>query len=116
MLFSDEVEIDHVLPFSKSLHDGTGNKVLCTRQANRDKGDRTPFEAFGHSPGIYNWDEIMERAARLPGRKPRLFQPNALESFLDGRDFLDRQLIDTGYLARAASATSLRCARPTGSG
>jgi len=102
LLFSDEIEIDHILPFSKSLHDGTGNKVLCVRQANRDKGNRTPFEAFGHSPGSYNWDDIMQRAARLPGRKPRLFQPEGLEQFLDGRDFLDRQLTDTGYLARAA--------------
>jgi CRISPR-associated endonuclease Csn1 len=102
LLFSDEIEIDHVLPFSKSLHDGTGNKVLCVRQANRDKGDRTPFDAFGHSPGAYRWEEILERAARLPGRKPRLFQADALEHFLDGRDFLDRQLTDTGYLARAA--------------
>ena len=58
LLFSDEVEIDHILPFSRSLHDGIGNKVLCTRQANRDKGNRTPCEAFGHSHGSYNWDAI----------------------------------------------------------
>lgn len=102
LLFSDEIEIDHVLPFSRSLHDGTGNKILCVRQANRDKGNRTPFEAFGHSPGAYVWDDIVQRAGRLPGRKARLFQTDALDRFLDGRDFLDRQLTDTGYLARAA--------------
>jgi CRISPR-associated endonuclease Csn1 len=102
MLFSDEIEIDHVLPFSQTLHDGVGNKILCTRAANRAKGNRTPFEAFGHSPAGFDWPNIEERAARLPGRKPLLFAENALEVFLDGRDFLDRHLTDTAYLSRMA--------------
>jgi len=102
LLFSDEVEIDHILPFSRSLNDGVGNKVLCTRQANRDKGDRTPFEAFGHSPGTYQWDDIEARIAELPVRKARLFREDALETFLDGREFLDRHLSDTAYFGRAA--------------
>lgn len=102
MLFSDEVEVDHILPFSRSLHDGIGNKVLCTRQANRDKGNRTPFEAFGHSPGAYVWDEILARVERLPGGKPLLFRETALEDFLGERDFLDRHLTDTAYLSRVA--------------
>lgn len=96
-LFSDEIEIDHILPFSRSLHDGIGNKILCIRQGNRDKGNRTPFEAFGHTS---RWDGILERASRLPGNKALLFRENALESFLDGKDFLDRHLTDTAYLGR----------------
>lgn len=99
MLFSDEVEIDHILPFSRTLHDGVGNKILCTRQSNRDKGNRTPFEAWGHTN---RWEAIVERASRLPGRKALLFRENALEDFLGGTDFLARHLSDTAYLARAA--------------
>lgn len=99
LLFSDEVEIDHILPFSRTLHDGVGNKLLCTRQANRDKGNRTPFEAFGHTPG---WDDLVDRASRLPGNKSLLFRENALDDFLEGKEFLDRHLTDTAYLGRAA--------------
>lgn len=99
MLFSDEVEIDHILPFSKSLHDGVGNKILCTRQSNRDKGNRTPFETWGHTD---RWADIEERAERLPEHKRKLFQEHALETFLDGKDFLARHLSDTAYLGRAA--------------
>lgn len=99
LLFSDEIEIDHVLPFSRSLHDGVGNKVLCTRQANRDKGNRTPFEAWGHTD---RWNGILERAERLPAHKTRLFNESALDNFLDGKDFLARHLTDTAYLGRAA--------------
>jgi CRISPR-associated endonuclease Csn1 len=102
LLFSDEIEIDHILPFSRSLNDGVGNKVLCTRQANRDKGNRTPHEAFGHSPGSYRWEEIESRIAELPVRKARLFGDGAMDAFLDGRDFLDRHLSDTAYFGRAA--------------
>lgn len=99
MLFSDEIEIDHILPFSKSLHDGIGNKILCTRQSNRDKGNRIPFEAWGHTD---RWTGIEERAERLPEHKRKLFHELALETFLEGKDFLARHLIDTAYLGRAA--------------
>lgn len=110
MLFSDEVEIDHILPFSRSLHDGTGNKILCTRQANRDKGNRTPYEAFGHSPGDYSWENILERVGHSfassanPAlrNKEKLFRESAMEDFLGDKDFLDRHLTDTAYLGRAA--------------
>lgn len=98
-LFSGEVEIDHILPFSKSLHDGIGNKLLCRAQSNRDKGNRTPFEAFGHTDA---WTGILERAAGLPARKAALFAEDALATFLGGKSFLDRQLGDTQYLGRVA--------------
>jgi CRISPR-associated endonuclease Csn1 len=99
LLFSDEIEIDHILPFSKSLHDGMGNKILCTRQSNRDKGNRTPFEAWGHTD---RWSGIEARAERLPEQKRKLFREGALEDFLGNQDFLARHLTDTAYLGRAA--------------
>lgn len=102
-LFSAMVEVDHILPFSRSLHDGLGNKLLCIQQANRDKGNRTPHEAFGHNPPGYNWEDIQRRAEQLlESRQLRLFQPNALETFLGDRNFLDRQLTDTQYFSRVA--------------
>jgi CRISPR-associated endonuclease Csn1 len=99
MLLSDEVEIDHILPFSQSLHDGIGNKILCTRQSNRDKGNRTPFEAWGHTE---RWAGIEARAERLPAHKRKLFREAALQEFLGDGDFLARHLTDTAYLGRAA--------------
>lgn len=99
LLFSDEVEIDHILPFSRSLHDGIGNKILCTRQSNRDKGNRTPYEAWCHTE---RWAGIEERAERLPEHKRKLFREGAVETFLGERGFLERHLNDTAYLGRAA--------------
>lgn len=104
MLFGPEVEIDHILPFSMTLDDGAANKIVSLRFANRAKGNRPPAEAFKGDPGIagftYNWDDIVARAQNLPGNKRWRFQPEAMERFTKNRNFLDRQLTDTAYLAR----------------
>ena len=64
-LFSHEVEIEHLIPFSKSWDDSPANKVVAMRYANRAKGQRTPFDAFGGSPTIngypYDWEAIALR-------------------------------------------------------
>jgi CRISPR-associated endonuclease Csn1 len=107
-LLSDAVEIDHLLPFQDSLDDGAANKVVCFRFANRAKGKRTPFEAFGTSPTIdrvhYEWEQIGARANGLPKGKRWRFAPDARERFEKDRDFLDRQLMETSWLARLARA------------
>jgi CRISPR-associated endonuclease Csn1 len=39
-------DIDHILPYSKTLDDGFMNKVLCSREANRRKGNGEPAYAW----------------------------------------------------------------------
>lgn len=103
-LFSNEVEIEHILPFSRTLDDGAANKTVSLRRANRDKGRHTPFEAFGHSPPRYDWDSIAARADELPANKKWRFAADAMERYdREERDFLDRQLIDTQYISRLAA-------------
>ena len=103
MALSGETEIDHILP-RRTLDDSAGNKVLCMRQANRDKGDRSPFEAFGGSPPGYDYDAILALAGKLPDNKKWRFLPDAMERFEDESGFLDRQLNETRYLSRTARA------------
>ena len=102
MVVSEQTEIDHILPFSKTLNDSPANKVVCIAAANRDKGDRSPYEAFGHSPPGYDYQDILARAAELPDNKRWRFQPDAMEKFEDEDEFLDRQLNETQYLSRTA--------------
>lgn len=95
------VQIDHLIPFSVSLDDTPANKIVCTAQANQDKANRTPFEAFGNSPEGYDWNEIFERSRLLPKNKQWRFQENALEIWKrDHDDFLSRHLNDTRYIGR----------------
>jgi len=101
-LFSDEIEIDHILPFAATLDDSANNKTISTRKSNRDKSKRTPVDAFGHSPGEYAWQAILDRAALLPPAKRKRFAPDALVQFSESGDFLARHLNDTAFLSRAA--------------
>ncbi len=108
--------IDHILPFSRTLDDSVGNKVLCFRHANLIKGNKTPYEAFGHSPDSFDWQKILERVQELPSAKRKRFDADSLSRYVtkDGTgDFLARQLTDTAYLARVARQY-LECICPRG--
>jgi CRISPR-associated endonuclease Csn1 len=97
------VEIDHILPYSRTLDDSHGNKVVCFRTSNADKGHRTPYEWLGAS-NPQKYDEICQRAKKLPYSKYRKFLQKELE--LDS--FIARQLTDTAYITKATS-TFLKC-------
>ncbi|PKO83648.1 MAG: type II CRISPR RNA-guided endonuclease Cas9 [Betaproteobacteria bacterium HGW-Betaproteobacteria-11] len=104
MALSDEVEIEHILPFSQTLDDSLNNKTLATRRANRVKGDRTPaqaredFEREG-----WSYENILQRAERMPKNKRYRFGPDGYEKWLgEEKGFLARALNDTRHLSRVA--------------
>ena len=103
MLFSGEVEIDHILPFSMTLDDSLNNKTVAMRRANRDKGNRAPHDAFGMSPAGYDYEAILQRAALMPKEKAKRFASDGYQRWLrEEQDFLARALTDTAYLSRIA--------------
>jgi len=106
MAIGDATEIEHILPFSKTLDDSMANKVLALREANRAKRDLSPYDAFHTDPKIgkhqYVYADILLRADSLPKNKRWRFHPDAMERFKDEEKFLDRQLNETKYLSRIA--------------
>jgi CRISPR-associated endonuclease Csn1 len=109
MLFSAEVDIDHILPWSKTLDDGQGNKILCLKAANRQKRNRAPADV---SEWQEHYDEILARASRLPKNKQWRFAADAMQRFEGESGFLARQLTDTQYLSRMAREY-LECLYPS---
>lgn len=101
---SERTEIEHLLPFSRTLDDSVANKVLAHTECNRRKGNRSPIEAFGaEKSGKYEYAGILERARRLPGNKAWRFNEDAMERYeREERGFLNRQLNETRYLSRVA--------------
>lgn len=100
-LFTGEVEIEHVLPLSRTWDDSFSNKVLSKRLANRLKKNQAPYEAFGHSPAGFDWEMISQRATELPKAKSWRFAPDAMAQWeAHGGDFIARQLNDTRYISR----------------
>lgn len=106
MLLSDEVEIEHILPFSQTLDDSLNNKTVSMRLANRIKGNRTPWQARADFEAQgWAYDHILQRAERMPRAKRYRFAPDGYERWLkDDKDFLARALNDTRYLSRVAKA------------
>jgi CRISPR-associated endonuclease Csn1 len=101
-LFTSDIQIEHLLPKSKTFDDGISNLVLCKRRANDYKANRSPFDAFGSSLHGYSWEAISTRASALPESKRWRFGPDAMAKFAEENDFLNRQLTDTRYVARLA--------------
>jgi len=102
MLWSGELEVEHILPFSRTLDDGFNNKVLALREANRRKGRLSPWEAVEN--GIFDRETIKNSLRDLPPAKAWRFGSDAMERFEnEERNFLDRQLNDNKYISRLAA-------------
>jgi CRISPR-associated endonuclease Csn1 len=101
-LFSQDVEIEHILPFALTLDDSKHNKTIAFVGANRDKRNHSPYKAFGHNPPGYDYEGILKRVSAMPKRKRWRFDPDAMERFKDENRFLDRQLTDTRYISKVA--------------
>ncbi len=100
LMNGQKVQIEHLIPFSRSLDDSLNNKVLAYVDANRYKGNRTPFEAFGESKDGYNWQEIKQRAKRLNAEQQWRFAPDAMKKFEEQVGPIARSLNDTRYMTR----------------
>lgn len=99
-LFSNKFEVEHILPKSKTFDDRPLNKTVSYYLANKFKGERSPYEAFGNSPEDYDWDEILERGKNLPPKKRWRFFPDAMKNFEDQGELISRLLADTQYMSR----------------
>ena len=103
-LFTGEIQIEHIHPWSRSLNDSFNNKTLCYADENRRKGDKTPFEFYGGDET--NWGGIKERALKLFSDTKEY--PNAYQKFKRfvqqkfDDDFSSRQLNDTRYISKEA--------------
>lgn len=100
-LFSGEADVDHIIPYSQSLDDSAGNKVVVHRHCNRAKGNKTPYEKWGHDEA--RWEIISAQVARMHRSKQWRFGPGARERLEKDGGFIARQLTDTQYLSRATA-------------
>jgi len=97
-------DVEHIIPFSRSLDDSFLNKTLCLAEENRNgKRDRTPFEAY--SGDAERYAQMLARVGRFQGKDAkRKLERFMLKDVGDAlRDeFCSRQLNDTRYASRLA--------------
>lgn len=108
LFVTNQFDVEHIWPRSRSLDDSFRNKTLCHKDANIQKGDKTPFECFGNNEEV--WQHIKNRVNKMEapkkgsigmsrGKINRLLSEKSIPE-----DFTARQLNDTGYAAREAVA------------
>jgi CRISPR-associated endonuclease Csn1 len=106
-----DVETDHIVPYSRCGDDGLNNKVLAHRTCNRGKGNQTPRAWWGAG-----FDERIRFAEKLfkdaEPEKGDYFTKrdyarkwyNFTREVREGEDFKNSQLTDTAYAARQVAA------------
>lgn len=104
LFHTGEVQVEHIIPFSRSLDDSFANKTLAFARINAQKAGRTPMEAFAGSP---EWEGILERVRAFKGdlarHKLQRFQWTTEQVEERLADFTARQLNDTRYASRLAA-------------
>lgn len=96
------VQIDHILPYSRSYDDSQSNKVLVLTKENQDKGNRIPYEYFESKQTDISWYEFeqwVKSCKNLNQKKKRNLLRNSLSKDAK-KDFLERNLNDTRYACR----------------
>lgn len=95
MLFCEnpEFQIEHILPYKRSLDDSYMNKTLCEVGENVRKDDQIPFEYYG---GTEQYEQIQQRITILPWPKRQKFLQKNIE--LD--TCIERELNDTRYITK----------------
>ena len=111
-LFSDQIEIDHIVPKSLCLDNSYINKVVCFAGENRFKGQKTPIETW--SGDEEKWNQITGRIDKLyenlPRKKYRKYttHPKKKQFYMRQEDIAQKygmsaaQLNDTRYISRVA--------------
>jgi len=95
------VEIDHILPFSRSLDDSMLNKVVVFSSENQNKRNQTPFEYLGGDEQSEKWQDYKTYIQNHTGlrQKKREYLLNTNFKNKDLKDFIERDLNDTKYIA-----------------
>lgn len=96
--FSSEVEIEHIIPLSRSLDDSFNNKTLTYSSINKEKGKMTPLEYIERKGG----NALKEFKARIKN-KTNDFSDSKKKQFLAEKisaTFSNNQLVNTSYIAK----------------
>ncbi len=101
---SPTMDIEHIIPFSRSLDNSFINKTLCDAHFNRNiKKNKTPWETSGKTD---EWNKILNRVGKFKTQvrhlKLKKFEMQEVgEELIE--EFASRQLNDTRYASKLAA-------------
>jgi CRISPR-associated endonuclease Csn1 len=111
ILFSKQIDIDHIIPQAKMFDDSFSNKTVVFRHDNLDKGNKTAFDYIESKFGMEKAEEFVQRAKTLfdlavkskeEGISKSKFQKLQKRESEIGDGFIERDLRDSQYIAKKA--------------
>lgn len=111
ILFSKQIDVDHIIPQARLFDDSFSNKTLAFRQDNLKKGNRTAIDFIEGDFGADIATEFLQRAETLfesgkknieEGISKAKFQKLQKRESDIGDGFIERDLRDSQYIAKKA--------------
>lgn len=120
ILFSKQIDVDHIIPQMKLFDDSFSNKTVVFRKDNLDKGNKTAIDYIESKYGSKAVTEFIERIAHLfelgkknteEGISKAKFQKLQKKEHEIGEGFIARDLRDSQYIAKKAKNMLLEICR-----
>lgn len=103
-LYSDNlVQIDHILPYSRTFNDNYLNKTLVYTKENQNKRNLTPFEWFGEDSQKWSSYESFINSLNISQKKKDNYLLKKLD-FDTEREMRNQNLNDTKYISKELSS------------
>lgn len=111
ILFSNQIDVDHILPQSRLFDDSFSNKTVVFKKDNLDKGNMTAFDYIKSKYGEEKLNDFVERIENLfeLGRKnieegisKAKYQKLLKQEAEIGDGFIERDLRESQYIAKKA--------------
>lgn len=97
---NNNVEIDHILPYSRTFDDSYFNKTLVFKSANQEKKNKTPYEWFGNTEKWNHYKNFISTSSTIPDKKKDNYLLENLTAEIAGQ-MRSQNLNDTKYIAKA---------------
>lgn len=101
-LFSPSINVEHILPRSRTLDDSFSNLTLAFRDVNKMKGNETPYEYYQRIGNEEGYEALLDQVKVLPANKRWRFMPDAVERLRNEDGWLSSMLNDTRYMSKVA--------------
>lgn len=99
-LFTYDVEIDHIIPYSLCFDNRMENKVLVKKQENQEKANRTPLQYYHNALGLNKYKSWVKGNPDITVEKESRFLADKVNDQLMN-DYRARTINDTRYAAKA---------------
>ncbi|MBN2867978.1 MAG: type II CRISPR RNA-guided endonuclease Cas9 [Flavobacteriaceae bacterium] len=100
-LFTQDFDIEHIMPKSRLFDDSFLNKTLCESKLNREKGNKTAYDYMKTKS-----EEAFNKYISMVKENKQIYQPKKDKLLMTSdnipEDFINRQLSETQFIAKKA--------------